>query len=350
MQRKKTRVIKVGRIAIGGDNPIVIQSMTNTPTADVAATIEQIRRLAAAGCEIVRVTVNNDEAALALPVIRKSINIPLIADIHFDYKLALAALKAGVDGLRLNPGNIGSRKKVEEIVSAARERKVPIRIGVNTGSLDRDILKKYGLTAAALVESALQHVHILENAGYEEIKISVKASSVPLMLQSYRLLSQKVDYPLHLGVTEAGTLMAGTIKSALGIGILLEEGIGDTIRVSLTADPVAEITAAREILKALGLRKGLEFVSCPTCGRTEINLVAIAEEVENRLEEFRDKELRIAVMGCIVNGPGEAREADFGIAGGKGEGLLFSQGKVLRKVPEDRLVDELIELIRKHVS
>ena len=348
--RRKTRVIRVGNVAIGGDNPITIQSMTNTPTADVQATLTQIRRLSAAGCEIIRSTVNHAEAAAALPAILKNINIPLIADIHFDHRLAIAALEAGVDGLRLNPGNIGSQQRVLDVVDKARERKVPIRIGVNTGSVDKAMLKKYGMTAEALVESALQHVNILEKAGYEEIKISVKASTVPLMLESYRLLSQKVDYPLHLGVTEAGTLTAGTIKSAIGIGILLEEGIGDTIRVSLTADVVEEVTAGREILKALGLRKGLEFVSCPTCGRTEIDLVSIAIEVEKRLAEFKDKEIRVAVMGCIVNGPGEAREADFGIAGGKGEGLIFCKGEILKKVPEADLVDELISLIRSKVK
>lgn len=347
---KKTKEIKLGNLYIGGDNPITIQSMTNTPTADVQATIEQIRRLSAAGCEIIRSTVNTQEAADAMPEIMKAINIPMIADIHFDHKLALAALNAGVDGLRLNPGNIGSRQRVIKVVEAARERKVPIRIGVNTGSVDKEILKKYGMTAEALVESALQHVHILESVGYEEIKISVKASSVPLMLESYRLLAQKVDYPLHLGVTEAGTSQLGTIKSAIGIGILLEEGIGDTIRVSLTADPVEEIIVAREILKALGLRKGLELVSCPTCGRTEIDLVSIAREVEKRLQPYQDHDIRVAVMGCIVNGPGEAKEADFGIAGGNGEGLLFCKGEILRKVPEDRLVDSLIELIESEVK
>lgn len=350
MKRRKTRVIKLQDVLIGGDNPITIQSMTNTPTADVRATVEQIRRLSAAGCEIIRSTVNHQEAADALPEIIKQINIPLIADIHFDYKLALAALKAGVDGLRLNPGNIGGRERVVKVVEAARERKVPIRIGVNTGSVDKDVLKKYGMTAEALVESALQHVHILESIGYEEIKISVKASSVPLMLDSYRLLSKKVDYPLHLGVTEAGTSQLGTIKSSIGLGILLEEGIGDTIRVSLTADPVEEVIVAREILKALGLRKGLELVSCPTCGRTEIDLVSIAKEVENRLQSFQNYDIRVAVMGCIVNGPGEAKEADYGIAGGKGEGLLFRKGEIIKKLPEDQLVNALIDLIASEVK
>ncbi len=349
LERRKTRAIRLGKVGIGGDNPITIQSMTNTPTADTEATIRQIERLHLAGCEIIRVTVNNQEAAKALPRIIRSISIPLVADIHFDHKLAIAAIEAGADGLRLNPGNIGSIHKVQEVVAAARQRNVPIRIGVNSGSMDKDILKRYGMTATALVESALKHVQILEQIGYEEIKISVKASNVPLMLASYRMLADKVDYPLHLGVTEAGTRMRGTIKSAIGIGVLLEEGIGDTIRVSLTSDPVDEILAARQILQALGLRKGLEIISCPTCGRTEIDLVRIAEEVETALAEFSDLDLKIAVMGCIVNGPGEAKEADFGIAGGKGEGLLFCKGEIIRKVAEADLVSELVNLIRSNI-
>ncbi|MDP8219952.1 MAG: flavodoxin-dependent (E)-4-hydroxy-3-methylbut-2-enyl-diphosphate synthase [Candidatus Stygibacter frigidus] len=344
--RRKTRSLRLGDIGVGGDCPITIQSMTNTQTADSKATIKQIRELQAAGCEIIRVTVNHQEAADALPAIINSISIPLIADIHFDHKLAIAAINAGVDGLRLNPGNIGSELKVQEVVAAARERRVPIRIGVNTGSMDKDIYQKYGVTAEGLVESALKHVHILERAGYEEMKISVKASNVPLMLASYRLLSKRVDYPLHLGVTEAGTMLRGTVKSAMGIGILLEEGIGDTIRVSLTSDPVYEVNVGRQILLALGLRKGLEVISCPTCGRTEIDLVKIAEEVEAGLAEYRDKDLRVAVMGCIVNGPGEAREADFGLAGGKGDGILFCKGEIVKKVPEEALVAELLDLIR----
>ncbi len=348
-KRRKTKIIRLGKVGIGGENPIIIQSMTNTTTADAKATIRQIERLQTAGCEIIRVTVNNQEAAQALPQIIRSISIPLVADIHFDHKLAIAAIEAGVDGLRLNPGNIGSIHRVQEVVSAARQRNVPIRIGVNSGSMDKDILRRYGMTATALVESALQHVHILEQIGYEEIKISVKASNIPLMLASYRMLTDKVDYPLHLGVTEAGTRMRGTIKSAIGIGILLEEGIGDTIRVSLTSDPVDEILVARQILQALGLRKGLEIISCPTCGRTEIDLVSIAEEVEKALAEFNDLDLKIAVMGCIVNGPGEAKEADFGIAGGKGEGLLFCKGEIVRKVAEADLVSELVSLIRSNI-
>jgi len=348
--RRKTRAIRLGNVGVGGEYPITIQSMTNTPTADSKSTIRQIRELQAAGCEIIRVTVNHREAAEALPEIISSISIPIIADIHFDHKLAIAAIDAGVDGLRLNPGNIGSERKVKEVVAAALERKVPIRIGVNTGSMDKEIYQKYGVTAEGLVESALKHVHILERAGYEEMKISVKASTVPLMLASYRLLSKRVDYPLHLGVTEAGTLQRGTIKSAMGIGILLEEGIGDTIRVSLTSDSVYEVNVGRQILQALGLRKGLEVISCPTCGRTEIDLVKIAEEVEAGLAEYRDKDLRVAVMGCIVNGPGEAKEADFGLAGGKGEGILFCKGEVVKKVPEASLVAELLDLIRSKID
>jgi len=348
--RRKTRAIKLGKVGVGGDYPITIQSMTNTPTADVQATVRQIRELQAAGCEIIRVTVNHQEAADALPKIISSISIPLIADIHFDHKLALAAIDSGVDGLRLNPGNIGSERKVQEVVAAARERRVPIRIGVNTGSMDKDIYRRYGVTAEGLVESALKHVNILEKAGYEEMKISVKASTVPLMLASYRMLSKRVDYPLHLGVTEAGTMLRGTVKSAMGIGILLEEGIGDTIRVSLTSDPVDEVNVGRQILQALGLRKGLEVISCPTCGRTEIDLVKIAEEVEAGLAEYRDKDLRVAVMGCIVNGPGEAKEADFGLAGGKGEGILFCKGEIVKKVPEQSLVAELLQLISSQID
>ncbi len=348
--RNKTRKIMVGNVEIGGGSPITIQSMTNTPTADVQATIEQIRRLSATGCDIVRVAANTLEAATAIKQIKSGINIPIIADIHFDYKLALAALNAGVDGLRLNPGNIGSENNVLKVVDAARERKIPIRIGVNSGSLSKEMIRKYGVNAESIVESALQHVQILEKANYEEIKISVKASSVPLTIDCYRLLSQKVDYPLHLGVTEAGTEFAGTIKSSLGIGTLLAEGIGDTLRVSLTAEPEKEILVGREILKGLELRNGLRFISCPTCGRTEVNLIGIAQEVEARLKQFAEYNLTVAVMGCVVNGPGEAREADFGIAGGKGEGLIFAKGEILKKLPESELVDTLMVLINDYVQ
>jgi len=349
-ERKITRKIKIGNVEIGGNSPISIQSMTNTPTADVQATIAQIRRLSAAGCDIVRVAANTKEAAEAIKPIKSGIKIPLIADIHFDYKLALAALEAGVDGLRLNPGNIGSEQNVLKVIDAVRERKIPIRIGVNSGSLSKEMVKKYGVTAESIVESALQHVRILEKANYEEIKISVKASSVPLTIDCYRLLSQKVDYPLHLGVTEAGTEFVGTIKSAIGIGTLLAEGIGDTLRVSLTDKPEKEILVGREILKSLDLRKGLKFISCPTCGRTEVNLIGMANEVEKRLIPYADTDITVAVMGCVVNGPGEAREADFAIAGGRGEGLLIAKGEILKKLPEDQLVDALLNLIEEHVQ
>ena len=349
MNRKKTREISLGNLKIGGDNPISIQSMTNTATADVEKTVAQIRRLSAAGCEIVRVAANTPAAARAISQIKKEINLPLIADIHFDYKLALLAIAAGVDGLRLNPGNIGSAEGVKLVVDAAKAKKIPIRIGVNSGSLSKEKIAKYGVTAEAIVESALEHVRLLEAQDFYDMKISVKASSVPLTIECYRLLSQKVDYPLHLGVTEAGTEFGGTIKSAIGIGTLLAEGIGDTIRVSLTADPVQEVLVAKQILQALQLRAGLQVVSCPTCGRTQIDLISIAHQVEKRLVEFANENITVAVMGCVVNGPGEAREADFGLAGGQGEGLLFIKGEIVKKVPETALVDELIKLIRANL-
>ena len=348
-ERKKARVIKVGNVPIGGDNPIVIQSMTNTDTCDVNRIVAQIRELTIAGCEIIRVAVPSFEAAEAIKQIKRSISIPLIADIHFDYKLALASINSGVDGLRLNPGNIGIYQNVLKVVEAAKERKIPIRIGVNSGSLSKEKIAKYGVNAKSIVESALEHVAILEKANYYEMKISVKASSVPLTLESYRLLSKKVDYPLHLGITEAGTEFCGTIRSSIGIGTLLAEGIGDTIRVSLTANPIEEIRVAKEILKSLNLRKGLKIISCPTCGRTEIDLISIAKEVEKKLQKFADYDLTVAVMGCVVNGPGEAREADFGIAGGKKEGLIFQKGEILIKVPEKQLVDKLISVIQVNV-
>ncbi len=350
IDRKNTKIIKVGKIFIGGDYPVSIQSMTNTKTADTKNTIEQIKELTMAGCQIIRVAVPDMESARAIKQIKDAISIPLIADIHFDYKLALESLKAGVDGLRLNPGNIGSEQKVLKVVDAARVRKIPIRIGVNSGSLSKEKLKKYGVTAEGIVESALEHVAIFEKANYHEMKISVKASSVPLTLESYRLLSKKVDYPLHLGITEAGTEFTGTIKSSIGIGILLAEGIGDTIRVSLTADPVKEVLVAKEILKSLHLRKGLEIISCPTCGRTEIDIISLTKEVEKQLEPFSELDLTVAVMGCIVNGPGEAREADYGIAGGEHEGLLFKKGKIIKKIPEKNLLNELIAIIKADVQ
>ena len=344
--RKLTRQIRLGSVLIGGGAPISIQSMTNTLTADVPSTLAQIESLQSAGCEIIRVAVLDEADAKAIKAIRKGIRIPLVADIHFDHKLALLAIKNGVDGLRINPGNIGSQEKVRLVVAAARDWGVPIRIGVNSGSLPKAVLQTFGVTAEGLVEAALSHVRILEKLKFNELKISVKASSVPLMIDSYRLLSQKVDYPLHLGVTEAGTEYAGIIKSAAAIGTLLSEGIGDTIRVSLTADPVREVIAAKEILKALELKKGLNLVSCPTCGRTKIDLIALTNQVEKALLPWSETPLTIAVMGCAVNGPGEAREADFGIAGGSGEGLLFARGEIVKKVSEKSLVRELVKLVR----
>lgn len=346
INRKQTRTIKLGNVLIGGNNPISIQSMTNTDTRDASKTIEQIRKLENSGCEIIRIAVPDLEAAKNISHIKKAISIPLIADIHFDHKLAIDSIKNGVDGLRLNPGNIGSQEKVLKVVETARERKIPIRIGVNSGSLSKEKLMKYGVSAEGIVESALEHILLLEKANYYEMKISVKASSVPLTLDSYRLLSSKVDYPLHLGITEAGTEFLGTIKSSIGIGTLLSEGIGDTIRVSLTADPVREIIVAKEILKSLDLKKGMKIISCPSCGRTDINLIEITEEVEKKLEPFSEFDFSVAVMGCVVNGPGEAREADFGIAGGKGEGLLFRKGEIIKKIPEDQLVEELLKIIQ----
>lgn len=345
--RRKTRCIRLGNISIGGDAPVSIQSMLSVKTADVEAASRQIRSLVSAGCEIIRFSVMDMDDARAISSLKQISSAPLVADIHFDHKLALAAIAGGIDGLRINPGNIGSRSGVESLVAAARERQIPIRIGVNSGSLPKDLIRRYGHGTQAMVEAALSHVHILEDLGYNEIKISVKASAIDLMLDSYRELSHRVDYPLHLGLTESGTLLSGSVKSAIALGILLEEGIGDTIRVSLSADPVQEVVVARQILVALGLRKGLNIVSCPTCGRTRINLIALAEKVEAALAEFRDREMTVAVMGCAVNGPGEAREADFGIAGGVGEGLLFARGEIVAKVPEDRLVDELLRLIRE---
>lgn len=349
--KKVTRQIMMGNIPIGGGAPCSVQSMCSTDTRDVAATLEQIGALAAAGCEIVRCAVPDMDAARALAAIKAGSAMPLIADIHFDYKLALTALESGVDGLRLNPGNIGERWKVAEVVKAAAERRIPIRIGVNGGSLEKELLVKYGHpTAEAMVESALGHVRILEDLNYDQIKISIKVSDVLRTLEAYRLLSEAVDYPLHIGVTEAGTIFSGTIKSSVGLGILLHQGIGDTMRVSLTGDPVHEVRVAYDILKSLGLRRrGINFVSCPTCGRCQIDLIPVAEEVERRLA-YLDANITVAVMGCSVNGPGEAREADFGIAGGRGEGLLFKNGEILRKVPEGELADALVEEVLRTVK
>jgi (E)-4-hydroxy-3-methylbut-2-enyl-diphosphate synthase len=343
-----TRRITVGDVAIGGGAPISVQSMCSTDTRDVAATVDQIRRLAEAGCEIVRCAVPDSEAAAALREIRSRISIPMIADIHFDHRLALASLEHGVDGLRLNPGNIGARWKVQEVVRACAERNVPIRIGVNGGSLEKELLAKYGHpTPEAMVESALGHIRLLEDLGYREIKVSLKASNVRRTVEAYRLLARTVDYPLHIGITEAGTTWSGTIKSAVGLGTLLYEGIGDTLRVSLTGDPVEEVRVGWEILKSLELREhGPVFVSCPTCGRCQIDLISVAEEVEERLRDLPHK-ITVAVMGCVVNGPGEAREADVGIAGGKGEGILFRKGEFVRKVSQNELADALVEEARK---
>jgi (E)-4-hydroxy-3-methylbut-2-enyl-diphosphate synthase len=348
IKRKNTKVVNIGSVAIGGNNPIAIQSMCNTDTRDAAATIAQIKELEEAGCEIIRVAVPDMQAAEAIGDIKKGINIPLVADIHFDYRLALKCLEMGVDKLRINPGNIGSRDRVEAVVNAAKEREIPIRIGVNSGSLEKDILEKYGeVTPQGLVESALRHVAILEDLNYDKIVISIKASNVPFSMETYSLLSEKVDYPLHLGITEAGTVWSGTVKSAVGIGAILGMGIGDTIRVSLTGNPVEEVKAAKEILKAMELRKfGINFVSCPTCGRTEIDLIGLANKVENACRSI-DKDIKVAVMGCAVNGPGEAREADIGIAGGKGYGLIFKKGEILRKLPESELMSALMEEIEK---
>lgn len=348
MERRMTRQLHVGGVLIGGGAPVAVQSMTNTHTDDAAATLAQIKRLAEAGCDIIRCAVPDMAAAEGLKAICKESPIPVIADIHFDYKLALAAIDAGVDGLRLNPGNIGGKDRVRVVVEAAKERQLPIRIGVNAGSLPKDLLEKYGHpTAEALVEAAWRHIHILEDMDYRNIKISLKAHDVPLTLAAYRLMAVQCDYPLHVGITEAGTVNSGIIKSAVGIGTLLAEGIGDTIRVSLTGDPVNEVHAAYDILKALGLREhGPTLISCPTCGRTRINLEKLALEVERRLANISEP-ISVAVMGCVVNGPGEAREADVGLAGGIGEGLIFRKGQVLRKVSEDKLIDELFTEIDK---
>lgn len=342
-ERHKTRTVRIGDVAIGGDNPIRIQSMCNTKTENVEATVAQIRALAAAGCEIIRVAVPNEAAALALKDIRRQIKLPLVADIHFDYRLALAAMENGADKIRINPGNIGEDWKLREVVNAAKERNIPIRVGVNSGSLEKEILKKYGgVTAEGIVESALEKVGRIEELDYENLVISIKSSDVLMCIKAHELLAAKTDYPLHIGITEAGTLLRGTVKSAVGLGVILYEGIGDTIRVSLTGDPLEEIKAAREILKSLGLRKGgVEVVSCPTCGRTEIDLIGLANQVEGLVERYSDLDVRVAVMGCVVNGPGEAREADFGVAGGKGAGILIRKGEVIRTMPESELLPAL---------
>lgn len=347
---RKTRVIYVGGVPVGGGHPVVVQSMTNTDTRDVEATTAQIHTLESFGCEIVRVAVVDAQAAQAIAQIKPQIRIPLVADIHFDYRLALQSIAAGCDGLRINPGNIGSRARVREVVSACQDRGIPIRIGVNAGSLDKAMAASYGgITAPALVESAMEHIHILEDMSFSSIKVSLKASSVPLTVEAYRLMSKRVDYPLHIGITEAGTLARGLIKSSIGLGMLLAEGIGDTLRVSLTAPPAEEVWAAYEILRALELRKrGVELISCPTCGRCEINLIETAVEIDHALRSVAAP-LKVAVMGCVVNGPGEAREADVGIAGGRGFAVLFKHGEVVRKVPEEHMADVLLQEVAKLV-
>ncbi len=352
MQRKQTRSLQIGKVHIGGSAPVTVQSMTNTRTDDVDGTVAQIRRLLDAGCDIVRVAVPDMAAALAIEQIKMAVDVPLVADIHFDYRLAIAAIERGVDALRLNPGNIGNPEHIALVVAAAKKQRIPIRIGVNAGSLSKEILAKYDgrPTAQAMVESALSHIHILEQHDFFDIKVSLKAHDVPITLSAYQLMSEAADYPLHLGITEAGTVRSGVIKSAVGIGALLAQGIGDTIRVSLTGDPVEEIRVANEILKSLGLKQaGPTLVSCPTCGRCQLDLIPIAEIVEDKLK-FITKPITVAVMGCVVNGPGEAKDADVGIAGGKGEGLLFSKGKIIRKIPEAELVSALFTEIDKLIE
>ena len=345
MERKRTKEIRIGSVLIGGDNPIRIQSMCNTRTEDAEGTVAQILRLERAGCEIIRVAVPTMAAAESLEEIKRRIHIPLVADIHFDYRLAIAAIEHGADKIRINPGNIGAPDRVKAVVDKARERDVPIRVGVNSGSLEKRLIEKYGgVTAEGLVESALEKTAMIEQMGYGNLVISIKSSDVMMCVKAHELISEKTDYPLHVGITEAGTLTSGNIKSAVGLGIILNQGIGDTIRVSLTGDPVEEIKSAKLILRALGLKKGgIEVVSCPTCGRTQIDLISLANQVETMVEEFDHLDLKVAVMGCVVNGPGEAKEADLGIAGGIGEVLLIRHGQVIRKLPENELLAALRE-------
>lgn len=342
-KRENTKVVTIGTRKIGGGNPVAIQSMTNTKTENVEATVKQILALEKAGCEIIRCTVPTPEAALALKEIKKQIHIPLVADIHFNYRLAIEAIKNGADKIRINPGNIGGEENIRKVVETAKEYHVPIRVGVNSGSLEKHLVEKYkGVTAQGLVESALDKVAMLEKYDFHDIVISIKSSDVLMCAKAYELAAQKTDYPLHVGITEAGTLYSGNIKSAVGLGIILNQGIGDTIRVSLTGDPINEISSAKLILKTLGLRKGgIEVVSCPTCGRTNIDIISLANQVETLASDYENLNIKVAVMGCIVNGPGEAKEADVGIAGGIGEGLLIKKGEVIRKVPEDQLLDTL---------
>lgn len=344
IHRNNTKVIHIGNKIIGGGNPILIQSMTNTKTEDVQATIQQILNLQSAGCDIIRCTVPNLAAASAINKIKKAIDIPVVADIHFDYKMAIAAIENGADKIRINPGNIGSREKVAEVIKAAKERNIPIRVGVNSGSLEKELIEKYhGVSAEGLVESALAQVQLIESMDYDNLVISIKSSDVMMSIEAHKQLAEKTSYPLHVGITEAGTITSGNIKSAIGIGIILNEGIGDTIRVSLTGDPIEEIKSAKLILKTLKLRKGgIEVVSCPTCGRTNINLIDLANQVELMVQKYA-LDIKVAVMGCAVNGPGEAREADIGIAGGIGEGLLFKKGEIVKKVPESHILAALQE-------
>lgn len=348
MHRKKTRVIKVGNILIGGDNPISVQSMTNTQTIDIKSTVKQIKELEGAGCDIIRSAISSIDDAKAIKEIKRQISIPMIADIQYDYKLALESIKYGIDGLRINPGNIGSLDKVKEVVKACKDNNLSIRIGVNSGSIKKEFLEKYnGVNEDSMVFSALEQIRLLESLDFFDIKISLKASNVPLTIKAYEKMSKVCDYPLHLGVTEAGTPWRGTIKSSVGIGSLLAMGIGDTIRISLTGDPVEEVRVGREILKSLGfIKQGLELISCPTCGRTNIDLIKLAVEAEKMLEGI-DKHIKVAIMGCAVNGPGEAREADIGIAGGNGEGLIFIKGQVVKRVKEEELLQELLKEIKK---
>ena len=342
MKRNETRTIKVGNLTIGGNNEVIIQSMTNTKTKNIEATVKQINALAATGCQLVRLAVLNNDDALAIKEIKKHVSIPLVADIHFDYRLALQAIESGIDKIRINPGNIGSPEKVEMVVNACKKHHVPIRIGVNSGSLEKDLVEKYhGVTAEGIVESALDKVKMIEDMGYDNLVISIKSSDVMMCVKAHELIAEKTDHPLHVGITEAGTIISGNIKSAIGLGLILHQGIGDTIRVSLTGDPLEEIKSAKLILKTLGLRKGgIEVVSCPTCGRTRIDLIGLANQVENMVADI-PLDIKVAVMGCVVNGPGEAKEADIGIAGGIGEGLIIKHGEVYKKVPESELLESL---------
>ncbi len=350
LAREKTKVVRIGNVAIGGENPIAIQSMCNTKTTDVAASVAQIHRLEKAGCQIIRLTVPTKEAAVAFGQIKREVSIPMVADIHFDYHMAIAAMENGADKIRINPGNIGSNEKIRAVVDCARERNIPIRVGVNSGSLEKELIAKYGghVTAEGIVESALQKVQLIEDMGYDNLVISIKSSDVMMCAKAHTLIAEKTDHPLHVGITEAGTVWSGNIKSAIGLGMILSQGIGNTIRVSLSADPVEEIKSAKLILRTLGLRKGgVTVVSCPTCGRTNIDLISLADKVQTMVEEFDEKDLKVAVMGCVVNGPGEAREADIGIAGGIGEGLLIKKGEIIRKVPEAELLEVLREELKK---